>query len=121
MGWNDDLIADFRQHGKVTKGPFVGRQLLLLTTKGAKSGKDHTTPVVYTTEGDDLVVVASKGGSPTNPSWYHNLKANPTVTVELPPGDWRDVLGGGAVEGGRRPLAELLERFPVAVLERDLE
>ncbi len=83
MGWNDELIADYRANGKPTKGPFVGRQVLLLTTKGAKSGADRTVPVVYSTEGNDYVVVASKGGAPTSPSWYHNLKANPSVTVEV--------------------------------------
>ena len=83
MGWNDDLIADYRANGKATKGPFVGRPVLILTTTGAKSGGAHTIPLVFTTEGDDYVVVASKGGAPTSPDWFHNLMANPTVTVEL--------------------------------------
>ena len=82
-GWNDDLIADFRAHGKVTKGPFLGRDVLLLTTKGAKSGLDRTNPVVFTRDGDKLVVVASKGGAPTSPGWYHNLKAHPDVKIEV--------------------------------------
>ena len=81
--WNAGLIEDFRAHGKVTTGPFLNRDVLLLTTKGAKSGKETTKPVVFTRDGDKLVIVASKGGAPENPSWYHNLKANPTVTVEL--------------------------------------
>jgi len=82
-GWNDDLIADFRAHGKVTKGPFLGRDVLLITTKGAKSGQERTTPLVFHRESNKLVIVASKGGAPTNPAWYHNLKANPVVTIEL--------------------------------------
>jgi len=82
-GFNEGLIGDFRAHGKVTAGPFVGRDVLLLTTKGAKSGQDRTNPLVYSKDGDDLVIVASKGGAPTNPGWFHNLKANPVVTVEL--------------------------------------
>jgi deazaflavin-dependent oxidoreductase (nitroreductase family) len=82
-GFNEGLIDDFRAHGKVTKGPFVGRDVLLLTTKGAKSGQDRTNPLVYSKDGDHLVIVASKGGAPTNPSWFHNLKANPVVTIEL--------------------------------------
>ena len=82
--WNRGLIEDFRAHGgKVTKGPFVGRDVLLLTTKGAKSGAERTNPVVFTRDGDALVIVASKGGAPTNPAWFHNLRANPVVTVEL--------------------------------------
>jgi len=82
-GWNDDLIADFRAHGKVTRGPFLGRDVLLLTTKGAKTGEQRTSPLVYSKDGDKLVIVASKGGAPTNPGWFHNLKANPVVSVEL--------------------------------------
>lgn len=83
MGWNDDLISDFRANGKVSKGPFLGRQLLLLNTKGAKTGAERTAPVVYTKDGDDLVVVASKGGAPTHPNWFHNLTKDPNVEVEL--------------------------------------
>jgi deazaflavin-dependent oxidoreductase (nitroreductase family) len=81
--FNDGLIEDYRANGKPTKGPFVGRQVLLLTTKGAKTGNQRTKPLVWTKDGDDIVIVASKGGAPTNPAWYHNLKANPVVTVEL--------------------------------------
>jgi deazaflavin-dependent oxidoreductase (nitroreductase family) len=83
MGWNDDLITDYRANGKPTKGPFVGRQVLLLTTTGKKSGEERTVPLVYTREGDDYVIVASKGGAPTSPDWFHNLRAHPTVTVEV--------------------------------------
>ncbi len=82
--FNQNLIAEFRTNdGKVT-GPFAGRPLLLLTTTGARSGRPRTTPLVYTTDGDRLVVIASKGGAPANPDWYHNLLANPEATVELP-------------------------------------
>jgi deazaflavin-dependent oxidoreductase (nitroreductase family) len=82
--FNRNLIDEFRANkGKVT-GPFEGAPLLLLTTTGAKSGRTRTNPVVYTRSGDRLVIIASKGGAPTSPDWYHNLVANPTVTVELP-------------------------------------
>jgi deazaflavin-dependent oxidoreductase (nitroreductase family) len=82
--FTDSLIADFRAHGgKTTSGPFVGRNLLLLTTKGARSGEDRLVPVVYSKAGDRYVVVASKGGAPTNPAWYANLVANPVVSVEV--------------------------------------
>jgi deazaflavin-dependent oxidoreductase (nitroreductase family) len=83
MTFNDDLVADFRAHGKVSKGPFLGRDVLLLTTKGAKSGLERTSPLVYSRDGEKLVVIASKGGAPTSPGWFHNLKADPIVTVEL--------------------------------------
>ena len=82
--FNRQLIDEFRaNNGKVT-GPFEGAPLLLLTTTGAKSGQTRTNPVVYTRDGDRLVIIASKGGAPTSPDWYHNLVANPAVTVELP-------------------------------------
>jgi deazaflavin-dependent oxidoreductase (nitroreductase family) len=82
--FNQSLIEEFRANdGKVT-GVFAGRPLLLLTTTGAKSGRPRVSPLVYTTDGDRIVTIASKGGAPTNPDWYHNLVANPTVTVELP-------------------------------------
>jgi deazaflavin-dependent oxidoreductase (nitroreductase family) len=67
----------------VTSGPFVNAPLLLLTTTGARSGQERTTPLAHTTDGDRFVVIASKGGAPTNPDWYHNLVANPEATVEL--------------------------------------
>lgn len=82
--FNRALVEDMRAHGgKPTGGPFKGRDVLILTTKGAKSGETRETPLVYTRDGDRLVIVASKGGAPTNPAWYHNLRAHPIVTVEV--------------------------------------
>jgi deazaflavin-dependent oxidoreductase (nitroreductase family) len=80
--FNRDLIKDIRANGKATSGPFLGREVLVLTTKGAKSGEVRETPLVYTRDGDHIVIVASKGGAPTHPSWYHNLVKHPEVTVE---------------------------------------
>jgi deazaflavin-dependent oxidoreductase (nitroreductase family) len=82
--FNRDLIADMRAHGgKPTSGPFLGRDVLILSTKGAKSGETRENPLVYTRDGDHYVIVASKGGAPTHPSWYHNLLKHPDVTVEV--------------------------------------
>ena len=82
--FNKALIEQLRaNHGQVASGPFVGRKLLILGTTGAKTGERREAPLVYSTDGDRLVIVASKGGAPTNPSWYHNIAANPAVTVEL--------------------------------------
>jgi deazaflavin-dependent oxidoreductase (nitroreductase family) len=82
--FNQGLIKEFRDNGgKAVSGPFVNAPLLLLTTTGAKSGKPFTTPLVYTKDGDRIVIIASKGGYPTNPAWFHNLKAHPTTTIEL--------------------------------------
>lgn len=82
--FNHNLIEEFRAaNGKVT-GHFEGAPLLLLTTTGAKTGRKHTTPVVYLQDGERVVVFGSKGGAPTHPAWYLNLVANPIVNVELP-------------------------------------
>jgi deazaflavin-dependent oxidoreductase (nitroreductase family) len=81
--FNRNLIAEYRANAGVVTGPFAGRPLLLLTTIGAKSGQPRTSPLVYTTDGDRIVIIASKGGAPTSPDWYHNIVANPEVTVEL--------------------------------------
>jgi deazaflavin-dependent oxidoreductase (nitroreductase family) len=78
------LIDDIRAHGgEVTQGVHSGRTLLLLTTRGAKSGEPRLAPLVYTRDGDRYVIVASKGGAPAHPAWYVNLVANPVVTVEV--------------------------------------
>jgi deazaflavin-dependent oxidoreductase (nitroreductase family) len=84
--WNDfnqQLIEEFRANGGKVTGQFAGAPLLLLTTTGAKSGKERTTPLAYTRDGDRLVIIASKGGAPTHPDWYHNLRAHPAATVEV--------------------------------------
>jgi deazaflavin-dependent oxidoreductase (nitroreductase family) len=77
------LISEHRANkGQITHGPFAGRPVLLLTTTGAHSGEPRLAPLVYTRDGDHYVIIASKGGAPTHPAWYHNLVANPVVTVE---------------------------------------
>ncbi len=78
------LIDDFRANsGNVSEGPLAGRQIVLLTTTGAKTGQPRTSPLVYSRDGADYIVVASKGGAPTHPAWYANLRAHPVVTVEV--------------------------------------
>ncbi|MEO8229836.1 MAG: nitroreductase family deazaflavin-dependent oxidoreductase [Chloroflexota bacterium] len=76
------LIADVREHGAVTSGPLAGRPLMILSTTGAKTGKPRTAIVTYTRDGDRYVIAGSKSGAPTHPAWYHNLVADPSVTVE---------------------------------------
>jgi deazaflavin-dependent oxidoreductase (nitroreductase family) len=63
--------------------PGLEAPMLLLDHRGAKSGTQRTTPLLYLPDGDDVVLVASKGGYPKNPAWYHNLKANPETTVQI--------------------------------------
>jgi deazaflavin-dependent oxidoreductase (nitroreductase family) len=81
--FNRQIIEEFRANGGETSGPFKGRPLLLLTTTGAKSGQKHTTPLVYTKDGDRVVVIASMGGAPKHPLWFINLRANRDVTLEI--------------------------------------
>jgi deazaflavin-dependent oxidoreductase (nitroreductase family) len=80
---NKKIIDEFRANDGKVGGRFEGKTLLLLHTKGAKSGQDRINPVAYVRDGDRLVVIASKGGAPTNPNWYYNILANPLVTVEV--------------------------------------
>jgi deazaflavin-dependent oxidoreductase (nitroreductase family) len=81
--WNTKIIEEFRTTGGKVGGQFAGAPLLLLHSTGAKSGQDRVAPVMYLSEGDDLVVFASKAGAETNPDWFHNLKANPETRVEV--------------------------------------
>ena len=81
--FNKQVIEEFRANGGKGSGMFEGVPLLLLTTTGAKSGQPRTAPLIYVTVGDRLVIMASKGGAPTHPDWYHNIVANPEVMVEV--------------------------------------
>src|SRR5918993_6016315 len=81
--FNRQLIEEFRANGGKVTGIFAGAPLLLLTTTGARSGRPRVTPLVFTTDNGRLIVIASKGGAPTHPDWYYNLRANPEVTVEV--------------------------------------
>jgi deazaflavin-dependent oxidoreductase (nitroreductase family) len=77
---NLPIIAKFRKDGRRT--PARTNPLLLLTTKGARTGRERVTPLNFSRDGERYVVMASKGGSATHPDWYRNLVAEPAVTVE---------------------------------------
>src|SRR2546423_1972949 len=82
--FNQNLINDLRANaGRASGGPFEGSDVLILTTRGAKSGTPRENPLAFSRDNGHLVVIASKGGAPTNPAWYHNLVTNPVVTVEV--------------------------------------
>ena len=81
--WNRGIIDEFRANGGKVGGPFAGAPLLLLHHRGARSGIERVNPMMYQAVGDAFAVFGSKGGSPTNPDWYHNLLANPRATVEV--------------------------------------
>jgi deazaflavin-dependent oxidoreductase (nitroreductase family) len=135
--YNRRLIDEFRATGGKVGGSYEGAPLLLLTTTGARSGRPHTTPLIYLEDGpfEDggrLAVFATKGGAPRNPDWYHNLVALPDATIELgeetlavratvAAGEERDELL--ATQASRRPhFAELVasttRQIPVVILER---
>jgi deazaflavin-dependent oxidoreductase (nitroreductase family) len=80
---NANIINEFRTNKGVVGGGFAGIPLLLLHHTGAKSGKARVNPVMYNTEGGDLVVFASKGGAPSDPDWFRNLLANPKTEIEV--------------------------------------
>jgi deazaflavin-dependent oxidoreductase (nitroreductase family) len=80
--FNQNIIKEFRENAGVVGGPFAGMPVVLLTTTGAKSGQTRTNPLVSLVEDGRVYVVASMGGAPKHPAWYHNLVANPVVTVE---------------------------------------
>lgn len=98
--WNARIIAEFHSnHGRVG-GNFEGAPLLLLHHTGARSGKPRLNPVMYLKDGDRYLVFASKGGAPTNPDWYHNLKAHPDLSIEV--GDDRIEVRAAEVTGPER-------------------
>jgi len=81
--WNAKIIDEFRSNQGRVGGRFQGAPVLLLTTKGAKTGQTRVNPVMYLDEDGVTYVFASLAGRPTNPAWYHNLVAHPQVTVEI--------------------------------------
>jgi deazaflavin-dependent oxidoreductase (nitroreductase family) len=81
--WNAKIIEEFRTDAGKLGGPFEGATMLLLHTRGAKTGLERVNPVAYQSVGDDIAVFASKAGADTNPDWFYNLKADPLVTVEV--------------------------------------
>jgi len=99
--WNERVVSDFRANGgNVTFPPYVGANLLLLTTTGARTGEPHVAPLGFTRDGERYVVVGSNSGRPVNADWVSNVRANRTVTVEV----------GTETFQGRATVAEGAER-----------
>lgn len=130
--WNKRVIEEFRAKGGKGVSQF-GDRLLLLTTRGAKTGNTLTTPIAYHRDGDRYVIAASKGGSPTHPSWYHNLVKHREATAEvgtetfkvratpIPRGKERDRLyedHAGLMPGFREYPKKTTRVIPVVILER---
>jgi deazaflavin-dependent oxidoreductase (nitroreductase family) len=110
--FNAKIIEEFRAHNGKVGGPFEGAPMVLVTTVGAKSGQQRTTPLVYLPEGDRVVIFASAAGAPKHPAWYHNLMANPSVIAEV--GDQRYEATATEVTGDERArlYAEQVSRMP---------
>jgi deazaflavin-dependent oxidoreductase (nitroreductase family) len=82
--FNRALMEDLRANeGRATSGPFKGKDVLILHTKGAKSGEEREAVLGYLPDKGHYILIASKGGAPSHPSWYHNLVANPETTIEV--------------------------------------
>ncbi|WP_169947839.1 nitroreductase family deazaflavin-dependent oxidoreductase [Microbispora sp. H11081] len=115
--WNIKIIEEFRANGGKVGGAFEGTPLILLTTTGAKSGAARTNPVACLRDGDRFLVFASYAGAPRNPDWYHNLLANPTVTVEAGDGTTIETFTATAVpltgEERDRMYARQAELVPI--------
>ena len=84
LSYNKKIIAEFHENDGKCGGPFDGMDMILITTTGAKTARELVSPLVHTADSDgNHVIIASMGGAPKNPNWYHNLKANPEVKVEV--------------------------------------
>jgi len=81
--FNRALIEEWRAHNGTLSGPMAGRNLILLTTTGGRSGLPRTIVLGYGRHGDEIVAIASDNGAPNHPHWYVNLLANPKATIEL--------------------------------------
>ena len=124
LAYNQGVISEFRaHHGVVSQPPFP---ILLLTTAGARTGRPATVPLGFAVDGGRVFVVASKAGAPKHPAWFHNLRAHPSVTVELgsqsfvaravvTAGEERDRLYGLVAGGDYEKNTDRV--FPVIILE----
>jgi deazaflavin-dependent oxidoreductase (nitroreductase family) len=125
--FNRKIIQEFRANNGRLSGPMAGRQIMLLTTKGRRSGQERTVVIGYRPSGDRFVVIASANGAPSDPAWYRNLQAHPHATAEV--GDKKFHVHPHTTEGAERErmgaLVEYLEgeqkktsrQIPVVVLE----
>ncbi len=109
VAFNQKVIDEFRSNaGVMPEGSqFHGNPTLLMTMTGARTGRTLTTPLTYTADGNDFIVMASAGGSPTLPAWAHNLRANPAITLEVLDETF-PALAVETVDGERQAAFELM-------------
>ena len=81
--WNTQIIEEFRANEGRVGGQFAGAPMILIHHTGARTRTERVNPLVYSPDGDRMVIIASAGGAPKNPDWYHNLKAHPRTTAEV--------------------------------------
>lgn len=103
--FNKGIIDEFRANEGVVGGPFEGQAMILVHHKGAKSGTQRVTPLVYRAEGDGWSIFASKAGAPDNPDWYYNLLAHPETQVEVGTGTF-DVTAVEVTDDARSKIWE---------------
>lgn len=126
--FNDKLIAEFRATQGRLSGPMAGRQVMLITTTGAKSGQPRTTVIGYRPHGERYLAIASNNGSDSAPSWYFNLRAKPLAMIEVGPERF-EVRASFANRGERAELASKIEyladqqaktrrEIPIVIFER---
>lgn len=126
--FNRKVIEEFRANRGQLSGPMAGRKLMLLTTTGAKSGKEQTVVIGFGKDGDNYVVIASANGAPSHPAWYRNLQARPIATVEVGPDKFkvRARTAGPEERDQLKRLVPYIEQqqtltareIPIVVLER---
>ncbi|MDE3719901.1 nitroreductase/quinone reductase family protein [Nocardiopsis sp. N85] len=110
--FNEPVVAEFRANGGRVGGMFEGGDLLLLTTVGARSGHEHTTPLGYVRVDGRLLVIGSAGGSDRHPAWYHNLLAHPMVRVELGTEEFAAIAVPAEGDDRDALFAEVVRRVP---------
>ena len=110
--WNTTIIEEFRANEGKVDGPFEGAPVLLLHTKGAKSGLDRVNPMMYLKEGERVFVFASKAGADTDPDWFRNLVTNPTVNAEIGAATFSGTATPLTREERDRVYAIQAQRFP---------
>ncbi len=126
--FNLKVIDEFRATRGQLSGQMAGRQILLLTTIGARSGAERTTVIGYRPRGREFAVIASNNGADKAPAWYHNLLANPIATIEVGPERFQ-VKARVVGQDERAKLTEIIDylerqqaltprQIPILVLER---
>ncbi len=110
--FNAQIIDEFHANDGRVGGMFEGTPLLLLHHTGAKSGANRINPLAYNRDADRYVVFASKGGAPTNPDWYYNLKAHPEVSIEVGTETINVVASDATGEERERLFSAQAERSP---------